>query len=46
VKGLLRQELRTLDAALAAAAGKAADPATRAHIADARWQIDQLLNPN
>ncbi len=45
VRGLLRQELRTLDAALATAAGKAADPATRAHIADARWQIDRLLNP-
>jgi hypothetical protein len=45
VKGLLRQELRTLDAALAAAASKAGDPATRAHLADARWQIDRLLNP-
>lgn len=45
VKGLLRQELRTLDAQLAAAAAKAGDPTTRAHIADARWQIDRLLNP-
>jgi len=30
---------------LAAASSKAGDPATRAHIADARWQIDRLLNP-
>ena len=44
-KGMLRQELRMLDASLAAAAGKAADANTRAHIADARWQIKQLLDP-
>ena len=45
VKGLLRQELRTLDSAIAAAQSKAADAATRAHLADARWQIAQLLDP-
>jgi len=44
-KSLLRMELRTLDAALAAALPKAGDAATRAHIQDARWQIDRLLNP-
>jgi hypothetical protein len=38
-------EMRTLDAALAAAQGKAADTATRAHLADARWQIKQMLEP-
>lgn len=45
VKALLRMELRTLDAALAAALSKAGDTTTRAHIQDARWQIDRLLNP-
>ena len=45
VKALLRQELRTLDAALAAASAKAADAVTRAHIADARFQIKQALEP-
>jgi len=44
-KALLRMELRTLDAALAAAQGKAGDAVTRAHLADARWQIKQLLEP-
>jgi hypothetical protein len=44
-KALLRQELRTLDAQLAAAAGKAGDTVTRAHIADARFQIKQALEP-
>lgn len=45
LKAMLRMELRTLDSALAAAASKAGDAATRAHIQDARWQIDRLLNP-
>ncbi len=45
VKALLRQELRTLDASLAAAAGKASDAVTRAHIAEARFQIKQALEP-
>lgn len=46
VKAMLRMELRSLDAALAGALSKAGDAATRAHLMDARWQIDQLLNPN
>jgi Met-zincin/Domain of unknown function (DUF5117)/Domain of unknown function (DUF5118) len=45
VKALLRQELRTLDAQLAGAQGRAADAMTRAHLADARWQIKQALEP-
>lgn len=44
-KALLRMEMRTLDAALAAAQGKAGDTVTRAHLADARWQIKQMLEP-
>ena len=44
-KGMLRQELRSLDAQLAAAQSRAGDAATRAHLADARWQIKQLLEP-
>jgi hypothetical protein len=45
VKAMLRQELRTLDGQLAAAQGRASDAATRAHLADARWQIRQALEP-
>jgi hypothetical protein len=45
LKAMLRMELRTLDGQLAAAEGKAADAATRAHLADARWQIKQALDP-
>ncbi|MBX7118465.1 MAG: zinc-dependent metalloprotease [Gemmatimonadaceae bacterium] len=45
VKAMLRQELRTLDGQLAAAQAKAADAITRAHLADARFQIKQLLDP-
>ena len=45
MKALLRQELRTLDGQLAAAQGKAADTMTRAHLADVRWQIKQVLEP-
>jgi hypothetical protein len=44
-KGLLRQELRTLDAQIATAQSRAGDAYTRAHLADARWQIKQLLEP-
>lgn len=44
-KALLRQELRTLDAQLARAQARAADGYTRAHLADARWQIERLLKP-
>ncbi len=46
VKSMLRMEIRTLDAALAGAISKAGDAATRAHLLEARWQIEQLLNPN
>ncbi len=42
---LLRMELRTLDGEIAAASKKAADAETRAHLADARHQIDDILNP-
>jgi hypothetical protein len=45
VKALVRQELRTLDGQLASAAAKAADAVTRAHIAEARFQIKQALDP-
>ncbi len=45
VKAMLRQELRTLDGQLAAAQGKAADAVTRAHLAEARFQIKQVLDP-
>ena len=45
IKAMLRMELRTLDAQLAAAQGKASDAATRAHLADARWQIERALDP-
>jgi hypothetical protein len=45
LKSMLRMELRTLDGQLAAAEGKAADTATRAHLAEARWQIKQALDP-
>ena len=44
-KAVMRQELRELDAALRLAQSKAADAITRAHLADARWQIEQALNP-
>ncbi len=45
VKAMLRMELRTLDAQLAGAQSKAADTPTRAHLAEARWQIKQVLEP-
>lgn len=44
-KAMLRQEVRTLDAQLAAAQRKAGDANTRAHLADLRWQIEQIMNP-
>lgn len=44
-KAVMREELRRLDASLAQALGRSADAITRAHIADARWQIQQMLNP-
>lgn len=45
VKAMLRMEMRTLDGQLTAAQSKIADTATRAHVADARWQIKQMLEP-
>ncbi|HVT39123.1 MAG TPA: zinc-dependent metalloprotease, partial [Gemmatimonadaceae bacterium] len=44
-RALIRAELKTLDGQLAAAAGKASDAMTRAHIADIRHEIDDALNP-
>ena len=43
IKAMVRLELRTLDGQLAAAQARAADTATRAHIADARWQIEKAM---
>lgn len=45
VKAALRQELRLLDASLARAQSRANDAMTRAHLADARWQVARLLDP-
>ena len=45
MKAMLRQELRTLDGQLAAAQPKAADALTRAHLADMRWQVKQVMEP-
>jgi hypothetical protein len=44
-RGLLRAELRTLDAQVKAAAGKAANVVTRAHLQDLHTEIDDILNP-
>jgi len=45
VRGLLRAELRTLDAQVKAATGKAGNTVTRAHLADLHTEIDDILNP-
>ncbi|MBW7934938.1 MAG: zinc-dependent metalloprotease, partial [Gemmatimonadaceae bacterium] len=45
VRALLRAELRTLDAQVKAAAGKAANAVTRAHLQDLHTEIDDILNP-
>ena len=45
VRGLLRAELRTLDAQVKAATGKAGNTMTRAHLADLHTEIDDILNP-
>jgi hypothetical protein len=42
---LLRGELRTLSAQIAAVAAKAADRTTRLHLDDARDQIAKILDP-
>ena len=45
VQAIMRLELKTLDAAIAAALPKAGDAMTKAHLTDVRFQIDQTLNP-
>jgi hypothetical protein len=45
IKSVLRMELKTLDGQLAAAAGKAGDAMTRAHIGAARAAIEEILDP-
>ena len=45
VHSLLRAELKTLDAAIAVAEKKGGDAVTRAHLADARHEIGDILNP-
>lgn len=44
-RALIKQELRDLSTALAAAGPRAADRQTRAHLADARDQIAKALDP-
>ena len=46
VKALFKEELRTLDADVAKALGRAADRETRAHLNDVRDQIKKILDPN
>ncbi len=45
IKAMLRGELKTLDAELAAAAKRATDVPTKRHIDDARQQISHILKP-
>jgi len=44
-RALLRSELNRLDSELQRAVPRAADASTRAHLIDARAQIDRILNP-
>ncbi len=44
-RAVLRAELRTLDAQVKAATGKAANAVTRAHLQDLHTEIDDILNP-
>ncbi len=44
-KAMFRLELKTLDGQIAAAQGRATDPMTKAHLGEARHQIDDILNP-
>ncbi|HEU5459649.1 MAG TPA: zinc-dependent metalloprotease, partial [Pyrinomonadaceae bacterium] len=44
-RALIKQELRDLSAAIAAASPRASDRQTRAHLADARDQIAKALDP-
>ena len=45
IRAVFRAELQSLDRDIAAAQGRAGDAVTRAHLADARNQIDKILNP-
>jgi hypothetical protein len=45
VRAVARQELKTVDAQIAAAQRKAGDQMTRAHLDDLRHEIDEALNP-
>jgi hypothetical protein len=45
VRALFKEELRTLDADVARALGRAGDRETRAHLADVRDQIKRILDP-
>lgn len=45
IRALFRSELQALDAQLRTALGRAGDRETRAHLEDARAQIEDLLNP-
>jgi hypothetical protein len=42
---MFRSELQTLDASLRAALPRAANRETRAHLEDARDQIEKILDP-
>lgn len=44
-RSLLRAELKARDGQLAAATTKTANPVTRAHVLNARHEIDEILNP-
>ena len=46
IKSIFRAELRALAGQRAAAAGRATDRTTRAHLDDARAQIKKILDPN
>jgi hypothetical protein len=45
VRALFKDELRTLDADVARAIGRAGDRETRAHLADVRDQIKKIMDP-
>jgi hypothetical protein len=45
VRALARAELKTLDAQVVAAAGRAGNPETKAHLQDVHNSIDDILNP-
>ncbi|MDP1857555.1 MAG: hypothetical protein Q8K82_02730, partial [Gemmatimonadaceae bacterium] len=45
IRAIFRAELKSLDGQLSAAAGRATDRTSRAHIDDARAQIKKILDP-